>query len=235
LAEALFLNSFRIDRLMSKKESKKAVIIGGGGHAKVTIEALASSGAVEIIGIIDSNPDLAGALVESTLVIGGDDRLRELSHEGVTHYIIGVGSTGNAAPRKRLFEMASELGLIPISAVHPDASVAESAKIGAGTLICAGTVINPDVTVGENVIVNIGVSIVHDSVIGDHTHLAPGATLGGNVHVGPMAHVGIGANIREGIKIGARAIIAAGAMVVKDVVADTIVAGVPAKPMAEIK
>jgi acetyltransferase-like isoleucine patch superfamily enzyme len=51
------------------------------------------------------------------------------------------------------------------------------------------------------------------------------------VTVGEIAHIGTGARVIQGIMIGERAMIAAGAVVVRDVLPDVAVAGVPARPM----
>lgn len=51
------------------------------------------------------------------------------------------------------------------------------------------------------------------------------------VHIGTDVYIGSRAMILKGVQIGDRAYIAAGAVVTKDVPPDTIVAGVPARPL----
>lgn len=51
----------------------------------------------------------------------------------------------------------------------------------------------------------------------------------GKVHIKQNAWIGAGATILPGISIGENAVVAAGAVVTKDVPANTVVAGIPAK------
>jgi acetyltransferase-like isoleucine patch superfamily enzyme len=55
------------------------------------------------------------------------------------------------------------------------------------------------------------------------------------IHVGRNVWIGAGATILPGVSIGENAIIAAGAVVSKDVEANMIVGGVPARPIRPIR
>ena len=54
------------------------------------------------------------------------------------------------------------------------------------------------------------------------------------IHVGENVWIGSHATILPGVTIGENAIVAAGAVVTKDVPADTVVAGVPARPIRKL-
>ena len=56
----------------------------------------------------------------------------------------------------------------------------------------------------------------------------------GHIHIKKNAWIGAGATILPGVTIGENAIVAAGAVVSKDVPANTIVGGIPAKIIKEI-
>ena len=55
------------------------------------------------------------------------------------------------------------------------------------------------------------------------------------IHIGNRVWIGAHATILAGVTVGENSIIAAGAVVTKDVPANTIVGGVPAKIIKEIK
>lgn len=210
---------------------EKVVGLGAGGHAKVLIEILRLNDGLELIGLLDSNPQLKGKNVMGLPVLGDDTLLAELKANGVSRFFIGIGSVGNASRRKQIFEQGLALGMNPVSSIHPSAIISPSATLGRGCMIMAGVVINASASIGDNAIVNTGAIVDHDCRLGDHVHVATGACLSGTVHVGHEAHIGSGAVIRNNINIGDGAIVGVGAAVVKDVGASEVVVGIPARPL----
>lgn len=193
------------------------------------IEILRLLEGTEVVGLLDRNEALWGSEVLGVEVLGGDDRLPDLYEKGVRGLFVGVGATGEAGPRRRLYEMARSHGFDLVTAVHPAAIVSPSARIGRGGTVMAGAIINAEARLGEDVIVNSGAIVEHDCVIGDHVHIAPGAKLASGVHVGDGSHIGLGAAILQGRRIGRNTVVGAGAVVIGDVADDLVVAGVPAR------
>lgn len=211
---------------MARKPS--CVVFGGGGHARVLIDALLASGAGRPAAVLDRDRALHGGSLLGVPVIGGDDAKLP---KAITHFVVGLGSTGDAAARRRVYEAALARGLKPLTVVHPAAVVSRFARLGPGCAVFAGAVVNAGASLGANAIVNTGAIVEHDCVIGDHAHIATGARLAGGVTVGTGAHVGVGACARQGARIGAGAVIGAGAAVVADIPARATAVGVPAKPV----
>lgn len=209
----------------------RAAGIGAGGHAKVIIEVLRAAGGVELVGMLDRNPELWGRTLLGVPVLGSDDLIPKLASQGVTHVFIGVGSVGDTGARTRLYHAAVAAGLQPLDAIHPSAIISPTARIGRGVTIMPNVVINADATLGQNVIVNTAAIVEHDCVIGDHVHIASGARLASTVKVGEGSHIGLGAAIRQCIRIGRNVTVGAGAVVVHDVEDGDMVVGVPAKPV----
>ncbi len=205
----------------------KCVLIGAGGHGRVLIEAYSPA---RFDAILDSQPGLLE--VAGVPVMRGDEILPELAVQGFTHFVIGVGSARNCARRSQLFQIAIQAGLKPQSVIHPTVFVSPSVTYADGCQILAKVVINTGAKLGTHVLVNTAAIVEHDCVIGAHTHIATGAILCGDVHVGEAAHIGAGAVIRQGIRIGSRAVVGAGAVVVRDVLDDEVVVGVPARSLA---
>ena len=71
--------------------------------------------------------------------------------------------------------------------------------------------------------------MTHDDKIGDGVTFAGRASLGGSVTVEECAYIGQGASVREMICIGACAVVGMGSVVLQDVPAGEVWAGVPAK------
>jgi UDP-perosamine 4-acetyltransferase len=188
---------------------KKLVVLGGGGHAGVVIDALKVSGDFVIAGIVD--PALEkGAVVYGVKVLGADGELARLFKSGVRYAFIAVGSIGDCAARKKIDRYLTRLGFGLPHVAHPDAVVARGVEIGDGAFIAAGAVINPGVRIGRNAIINTSSSVDHDCVIGDYVHIAPGAVLSGGVKVGDETHVGAGAVVIQRLVIGRKCMIGAG-------------------------
>ena len=111
--------------------------------------------------------------------------------------------------------------------IQKGARIGQNCKVSSHTFICEG------VTVEDEVFIGHGVNFINDKY--------PRATTAGgglqtddDWQVSPIivkrgASIGTGATILGGVSIGPRAIVGAGSVVTKDVPADTIVAGNPAR------
>ena len=207
------------------------IILGGGGHAHVVIDSLKMSGLCMSYAILDPDQSLWGLDVLGVPVAGGDALLPDLVDQGANWFVVGLGSIGNNKPRQRLYELGLSHKLRPLTVIHPTAVPSQWAKVGLGGQLLPRSIVNAGATLGVNVVVNSGAIVEHHCVLGDHVHVATGAQLASNVHVGTGAHVGAGATVKQEIDIGAWAIVGAGAVVVKDVPPNTVVAGVPARPL----
>jgi sugar O-acyltransferase (sialic acid O-acetyltransferase NeuD family) len=202
------------------KSPGKVVVLGGGGHAKVVISTLRVAG-WQIVAIFDNRPDLLGSTVLDIPVKGP---LSEAPQAGC-RAVIAIGDNRD---RQRV---ASELALDWATVVHPRAWVDHSVPLGPGTVVFAGAVIQPDTQVGQHAVLNSSVSVDHDCVVGDFAHLAPGVRLAGGVRIGEGALVGVGSTATVGVRIGEWSTVGAGAVVIRDVEAQDVVIGVPARPI----
>jgi UDP-perosamine 4-acetyltransferase len=207
--------------------TKPVVILGGGGHARVVIDALRCAGHT-IAGVIDPKPEVAQTLPQGVTWLGKD---LSAARTGEVQVAIGVGSldVGDRNPRLRLFREAKAGGFEILTFRHPSAIVAGDVVLGEGAQVMAGAILQTGVRAGINCLVNTGASLDHDCRIGDHVHLAPRVVLSGTVEVGDGAHLGTGAIVIQGVRIGAGAMIAAGAVVTRDVAAHARVAPGPQK------
>ena len=203
------------------------VVIGGGGHAKVVIDA-ARAAKLQVLGFLakDLAPD--STLLGATC-LGDDDAFFARFAPGDVFVAHGVGMVRTSGVRREIFERYKRRGYTFVSVVHPRSVVAEEVAIGEGTVVMAGAILQPGVTLHENVIVNTSASVDHDCVIGAHTHVAPGATISGGVSIGAGSFIGAGAVVRQGSRIGANCLVGAGAVVVRDVGDGEEVVGIPAR------
>lgn len=208
----------------------KIIVAGAGGHAGVVIELIRTANLYEIVGIVDRTEGKTFNAYDLS-VIGSDDDFKDLYYQGITTAAIGIGSAPDNRLRGRVFQKLKAAKFSLPVLIHPTSWVADSAMLNEGSQVMAGAIIQGHTSLGSNVLINSGSVIEHGNTIGNHTHVATGVTLGGDVQIGESAFIGIGTTIRQGIRIGDGAIIGAGSVVIHDVDAGAIVAGVPAEPI----
>jgi UDP-perosamine 4-acetyltransferase len=206
----------------------RTIVLGGGGHALVLIDAMHP----KPVAVLDAQR--RDETILGVPILGGDDLLDQLiAAERLTHFAVGVGAIGRTDTRQRLYDYGLAQGLSSLTVVHRTAVCAESAIIGAGAQIFAAAVVNPLAQIGNNTIINTGAMIEHECIVGNHVVVASGAILSGSVLVGEGSFIGAGATIIQGVSIGKAAIIGAGAVVLTDVPSGETVVGVPARPVQE--
>jgi sugar O-acyltransferase (sialic acid O-acetyltransferase NeuD family) len=207
----------------------KCVIIGAGGHGRVVLDILHNAGKHDVVGFVDSNPELKGRRIDGQPILGKFEDLEQLREiHSIDAAVIAIGDNGT---RRFFAQRVKQQNLKLINAVHPSANIAENAGLGENIVIAAGAMVSAHCQIGDSVILNTGCIVDHESMIGTATHVCPGAKLAGRVTVEAGAFVGIGATVIQCIRIGYEAVVGAGAVVTSDVTPMTTVVGVPARPV----
>ena len=121
--------------------------------------------------------------------------------------------------------------------IEPGAFIRDQAVIDKHAVIMMGAVINIGAVVGEGSMIDMGAVLGGRATVGRHCHIGAGAVLAGVVEPASATPViieddvlvGANAVVIEGVHVGQGAVVAAGAIVIDDVPAGAVVAGVPAK------
>lgn len=216
---------------------KKLYIVGAGGFgrevlwlAKRVNEVEISSQGVpiwDIVGFIDDNKKVHGTTQDDYPVIGGCDYLAALQED--IWVVIAVGA---ARVKKIIAEKLSQCANIHFATlIDPSVILSDRIEIKEGSIICAGTILTVDITIGKHVILNLDCTVGHDAIIEDYVTAYPSVNISGNVAVEEESELGTGSQIIQGKKIGKQSIVGAGSVVVKDIPERCTAVGSPAKPI----
>lgn len=190
------------------------LIVGAGGHATACIDVIEQEGRFAIAGLIGSSTEVSRRVLGYP-VLGTDDDLPALVAE-CRHALVAIGQIKTAEARMKLFERLRTLGCDLPSIVSPRAYVSRHARLGAGTIVMHGAVINAAAVVGQNCIVNSQALVEHDAVVGDHCHIATAAVVNGGVQIGAGTFIGSQSSIRQSLRIGSGCVIGMGQHIVSD-------------------
>ncbi|WP_025614783.1 MULTISPECIES: acetyltransferase [Cellulophaga] len=157
-----------------------------------------------------------------------DDLLLFINKNKIKHGVIAIKDIKlRAIVARSISEKVPDF--IFVSVIHPTSIIGRKSKIGKGSIIMANTIINTYTNIKDFCIIESNTSIDHDSIINNFSNINSGVTTGGNLQVGEETIIDLGVCILENITIGNNCHVRKGALVTKDIEANTIASGVPAK------
>lgn len=210
---------------------KNIAIFGAGGfgrEVKTIIDAIntQNSNTYNFIGFYDDGIE-KGSVVNGFPVLGGVDDLNKIISN--LELVIALGDS--KVKKKIIKKIENELISFP-TLIHPKASVSSDyVKLGKGCIICEGTIITCNITIGNFVIFNLMCTVGHDTVIEDFCAFMPAVNISGEVLIRESVYVGTGAKIINLLEIGENTIVGAGAIVSKSLPDNCTAIGIPAKPI----
>lgn len=204
---------------------KSAYLLGAGGHAKVILSTLLKLG-YSCQGVYDDDPGLWGKNLWNIPIKGPIFELKDISSNSA------IVSIGDNKVRKTITENFKNISWVTL--VHPNSYIHDTVQLGEGTVIFAGTVIQPDSVIGNHTIINTSASIDHDCVIGNYVHIAPGCHIAGGVSIGDNVFMGISSSVIPYKTVAPNVTIGAGGCVVSDIKRQGTYVGVPAKMLCTL-
>jgi UDP-perosamine 4-acetyltransferase len=218
-----------MDALLPTRRSIRngVVIVGAGGHGKVVLDILLAAGKYKPVGFLDADPALTDSYVAGLPVLGSINALASLRRR-VRRAVVAIGDNRT---RVHYAALLRELGIDLVNAIHPSAFVSPTATIGMNVVVAARAAVGTEARLADSVIVNTSAVVDHECDVGEGAHVCPGAALAGRVRVGRGAFIGTGVSVIQCRTVGDHATVGAGAVVIRDVLDDTTVVGVPARPV----
>ncbi|MGI9049062.1 MAG: hypothetical protein ACR2GU_06785 [Rubrobacteraceae bacterium] len=183
------------------EDELRVAIVGAGGYGRLALDVLISAGSEGfILGFYDDAHAMIPSRVRGFPVLGDIAMLKSMLSIEPVHVIVAI--TDNQS-RLRIANSIRGLGGRFVKAVHPAAYVSAEAEVGDGTVIGAGTVVQPDAVVGSHCYLGPRSVVDRDAVLGAGAWISAGAI------VGPGARVGARALLGQNSSIGRKAEIAA--------------------------
>lgn len=172
----------------------------------------------------------------TTVLIGEWDRVREVLEgaDNVVYHHVENDRRNSAIPLLDLKAVNSR--------IEPGCMIREGAEIGEHVIGMMGAVVNIGAVVGDGTMLDMNCVVGARALVGANCHVGAGAVLAGVLEP-PSADpvvieddVLIGANavVLEGVRVGRNSVVAAGAVVTKDVPANSVAAGQPARVIKEV-
>lgn len=225
-------DSRNFQTLSPPNASDEIVVVGAGGFARETIEAIRAQSMLRgdgarLIGVVDSKPsdfNLARLASLGVQYLGTDEAW--LASRPTADFVVGIG---DPRIRSRIHQQFSDAGLRPATVIHPSAGLSSNCVIAPGTVICAGVQVSSFVTLGLHSHLNPNVTIGHDVVLDDFVSVNPGAILSGFVNCHSEVLVGAGATVLQGLTVGRGSTVGAMACVTRNIPAHRVAVGVPAR------
>lgn len=203
------------------------IIIGSGGFGR-EVSWLAGDCGRRVRGFLDDERE-KGDRIYGLPVLGA---VADWQDQRDVEFVIAIG---NPRVRRRIVEVMEDQGLPHFATlVHPSVLCSGSVRFGEGAIVCAGTVMTVNVSLGRHVIINVQAALGHDDVIGDFCTVAPSVMLSGGVTVEEGAEIGASSVVRQGLRIGAGAMVGMGSVVTHDAEPNMLCMGTPARPFREL-
>lgn len=210
---------------------KKIYIIGAGGFGREVawlIERINNVSPVwDFRGFIDDDTSKCGMKEGGYPIVGNSDFLERCGEK-----VWAVCAIGSAATRKKVVEKVGKYDNVTFATLlDPDVLFSPSVSIGEGTIICAGSILTVDITVGKHVIINLDSTVGHDVVIEDFVTIYPSVNISGGTILRREAELGTGTQVIQGKEIGSETIVGAGSVITKDLPCRCTAVGAPARPV----
>lgn len=207
---------------------KDLFIIGAGGFGREVLWLVQRineiSSTWNIKGFIDDDETLKNKILNGYKVYGTINDLNKLKD------IYCVCAIGNPQVRSKIISNISKNVSFAVL-IDPSVITSQLINIGEGTVICAGSILTVNISIGQHCIINLDCTIGHDVVLNDYSTLYPSTNVSGNVIVKEKTLIGTGSKIIQDVIVGKESILGAGAVVNKNIPDYCTAVGCPAKPI----
>jgi sugar O-acyltransferase (sialic acid O-acetyltransferase NeuD family) len=207
---------------MDKK--RKLIIIGDTAFAEIAFEYFTHDSGYEVVAFSVEQEYLKRESLFG-LPVAAFENLQDLYEPGEHSFFAANVYTQKNQLRTRLYRTAKEMGYAPASYISSHAFIWRNCKVGEHCFIFENNVVQPFVTIGDNVVLWSGNHIGHHSTIMNHCFVSSHVVISGFCRIGEGCFMGVNSTVANNLNIGNRCIVGAGALVLGDVQDDQVAIG----------
>lgn len=144
----------------------RIAIIGGGGHGSVIADIIEKLPQFILVGFLDARYE-PGLQILGYEVLGTPETLPlQIRKHDIQGIVIAVGDNWTRSKLAQAVRATAPEIQFP-TLIHPSAQIGKNVRLGQGTVVMAGAVVNSNSTTGEFCILNTRCSLDHDNHLGD--------------------------------------------------------------------
>ena len=194
---------------------KNLLIFGTGTLGEIANYYFSSDSDYEVVGFIDRDDVVHSAKSYLGKKVYNWSEVKEKFSPDKIRIFVAIGYRKTNQIRQERYESIINDGYTCVSYISSRA-VNMAANIGANCFILENNVLQPFVSVGNNVTLWSGNHIGHHSSIEDHSFITSHVVVSGKCNIGKNSFIGVNSCLRDGIAIGDYSVIGAGSIVMSD-------------------
>lgn len=211
---------------------KPVVIFGCGDFAQVAARYLCDDSDYDVVAYTVDDAHLTDTAMPG---------LEGVPFESVaTHFppseceiFVAVGYSKINRARRTVTQRCRQRGYRFASYVSSRAHVHQPVELGENSFVFEANVVQPFVTIGDNVVMWSGNHIGHHSVIEEDCFIASHAVICGRVRIGRGSFIGVNATVIDGVTVGSENIIGAGSLITGDTEKNQVFRGARTMPASD--
>lgn len=206
---------------------KKLAIIGSGDLGCLIAYHAIQDNQFQVVGFFDDYAE-PGTSVNNIKILGKILDLEKFYMNKVFDAVIcGIGYK-HLNFRENLFNQLQDK-IDFANLIHSSCHLDASCNIGKGIFMLPDSVLDHNVTIENNVVVNLSTTIAHDSLIGAHSFISPKVAIAGFVNIGKRCNIGINSTIIDNINITDDVQTGGGTVVIENLIKKGLYVGNPSR------
>ena len=211
--------------------TERIAIIGSGDFGK-SIAHYAINNGYNVVGFYDDFQKADN--VDGISVLGRLDSIVDDYNKGIFDALVCAVGYKHFGFRESVFnKFHREVGIPFATIIDSSCHIDSTATIGQGVVIFPTAMVDKGCVIEDNVLLNVGVTIAHDSHIKEHSFLSPRVAIAGFSTVGKRCMIGINTTIIDNISICDDVRTGGGSVLIHSILQKGLYVGVPAKYVKE--